>query len=517
MTREEVEATLNRLRADWPTPSVVESVMTRIESQPAAVPRRPRIQRWRAAILAVAAMLAVSVAVPWFLVLATPPTLYAQMQQAFAKARTAHVVVASVNEKGVRQTGEIWYQRGNGFRADLPEGIVLDDGTQEWTWRPATNQGELTVVRRASRNAVSMITGMFQLSEVPMSWLRQAPEHDRAIEGRDCKGYIVTPPAPPVDSAVARDLHPPRIVVLTDADGRIVRLEEQRRVKGQWHVGREVSIAFDVEVPVGKLALNLPAGALVIDADRVLEERSPLDQAVARTEAGGLLFAIHELVRGEDETFYVVSSVRGTPEYLKQHPPQRRRWNLEQSALGVAEQPTAAGNGLDCGRAVLAYAEREGVHYLWWVAVPNRYFSVEQGKRVPRNDIVAPPLEVRPGVVRLPLQARYRDARADHSWVGVRVEASLPGDKHVHTFAEIASRARRDVLQTLELPPLAVVMLFAEGSHRGMAPDQTTDAELAGGLNRQIEWLRSLGRISPPSAGISTPGAGPAPPLGTPR
>jgi hypothetical protein len=518
MTPKELEDQLRQLGTDWPVPSVTDAVMARIESRSVPPARRVSLPLRRAALLgATAALLAVAVGVACLVVLAAPTTLQAQVRGALEKAGTAHIVISALDDKGVRQRGEIWYERGRGFRAEMPDEVILDDGRQQWTWRPGSKESEQVIARRASRDAVSMITGLFQLGDAPAAWARRrAPEHDREIDGRPCHGFVVTPPTPQVvnadGSGLVPDPHPPRFVVLTDPDERIVHLEEQRQVDGRWQAGRDVSLAYDVKVPAEKLAVNLPAGGRVIDADRALEERFPLDRALARGEADGLLFAVHELQRGPDETFYVVSSVRGTPEFLKQHPPRQRRLNLQVTLLDVAEQAAAAGTDLDCNRAVLASAEADGVHYLWWLAVRRRYFTVEQGKRTPHAD--ARSLELSPGKVRVPLQAIHRGASPRRDWVRVNVEASVAADQPVQPLADLAARTRRDALLIQQASGAAVSLLgwARDGEMRPTLPDQITDVNFARQVSQQLEWLHSNDEIAEPGPGMTPPGLPGAPP-----
>jgi hypothetical protein len=512
MTSSELEAQLRRLGTDWPFPSVADAVLARIESRSVAPPRRAsRLRRRAAPLAAAAAVLALAAAAAWLFVVAAPATLQAQVQQALQKARAAHIVVSTPDDKGVRQQrGEIWYERGRGFRAELPEEVIVDDGRHQWTWRPGIKEGERVIARRASRDAAGMITGLFQLGDAPAAWARQrAPEHDRAIGGRPCRGFVVTPPVPPVANADGSDLvpdpHPPRFVVLIDPDERVVHLQEQRQVDGRWQAGREVSLAYDVAVPAEKLAANLPAGR-VIDADRALEERFPVEKALAQAEADGLLFAVHELQRGPDEMFYVVSSVRGTPEFLKDHPPRRRRVNLQVTLLDVAEQIAAAGTDLDCNRAVLASAEADGVHYLWWLAVRRRYFTEERGKRTPHSE--APSLEVSPGKVRVPLQAIHRGSPGVQDWVRVNVDASVAVDQPIQPLAELAARARRDALLIQQAPGALVDLRgwVKDGQMRPTSPDQITDGAFARQVSRQLEWLHSLNKVIERDPGIGPPG-----------
>jgi hypothetical protein len=218
------------------------------------------------------------------------------------------------------------------------------------------------------------------------------------------------------------------------------------------------------------------------------------------------LFAVHELQRGPDELFYVVSSVRGTPEFLKKHPPQRRRMNLQVTLLDVAEQCAAASTDSECSRAVLASAEADGVHYLWWLAVRRRYFTIEQGQRTPHSE--SPALEVSPGKVRVPLQAIHRGSQGRRDWVQVNVDTPVAADQQVQPLAGLAARARRDAL-LIQQAAGAVVGLrgwVKDGEMSNTLPDQITDVHFARQVSRQLEWLHSHDQITRPEQGMMPPG-----------
>ena len=165
-------------------------------------------------------------------------------------------------------------------------------------------------------------------------------------------------------------------------------------------------------MPPERIAVHPPAGARVIDRDEVFSSRYPLDQALLRVEVGGLLFAVHDLRPLKDrEGIYVVSSVRGTPEFLRKFPPRRRMINSEVSLLDVAFQPM--GNMMMGGkydRISLGNATREGVEYAWWLVIPRKYFPLKDGKRVyePESDtswVAGEPgrLDNQPGMLHVPL------------------------------------------------------------------------------------------------------------------
>jgi hypothetical protein len=257
-----------------------------------------------------------------------------------------------------------------------------------------------------------------------------------------------------------------------------------------------------------KFAANFPAKARIIDADRALAERFPLDRALVTAESGGLLFAVHEACRGEDETWYIVSSVRGTTEYLKEHPPQRRRLNLQTTLLDVAEQPWGPGiDSVAMHRAVMATAEMDGVHYVWWLAVRRRFFTVENGVRTPFPQPLTEPgtpflEESEPGRLNVVLTAHYRGARSQETppRVAVTVPISEPGSR---SFVELADRVRRDLLALGKLNgSVAWLLGGVQGNTVGrLEIDKATSKDIAEGVVSQIKSLRDFDEFTPSDVG----------------
>lgn len=484
MTPQNLEYQLVRLAADWPMPSVTDAVMARVEQlrlEPAV--RQPRrAPQW--ALLASAAAAVVAIAT-WLVTVATPRSLQAQVQQAIEEAESAHIVISNTDVEGKRSQAEIWYSQAFGFRAESPDEIIIDDGTQQLSWRPAAEPGEVIVRRRASRDAISMIAESFRFESIPAGWSQtRAEEFDREVHGARCQAYLVAP-------STGNDV---RLILLTDAQRRIALINEQRQSDGQWKSGREVSIEYGASLAAEKFVAKPPEGARVIDADGLLEKQFPLEKALATTEAGGMLFAVHDVNRVDAETFFVLSSVRGTPEYLKQNPPQRRHLNLQASILDVAQQPSTPGNGDGCNRATLATAESEGVHYLWWLAVRRRYFSVDEGVETVRSEM--PSLEIEPGRVKLPLQAIPRTPGA--SWITAFVQVDLPAASL--SLEQVAGRVRRDVLAIRQDVGAQAAMHggVKTGVLEFLQPADVSNADYARAITEQLEWLHSLDEVQWP-------------------
>ncbi len=483
----DLESRLSQLGENWPVGSVADAVAKRLESAPLPQREAPRSRRWQMTFAGSVALL-VAFAFLWTTLLSAPATLSAQVKAAIAKARTAHVSIVTIDGRDGRQKAELWYSRNVGFRAESPQEFILDNGQQQWAWNPTLKDAELVIARRASRNAAGMLADSLQLGSAPADWRKgRSAEFDREIQGQRCEAHLVEPPAAAASTAFGdTGPSPMRFVVWLDPQQRVVQIEEQRQSNATWKTRRETSIAYDVEVAGEKFAARFPPAAKIVDADGLWDDRFPLEKALATTESGGLVFAVHEITRCDNEMFYVVSSVRGTREHLEKYPPKRRMFNLQTTMLDVAEQLAGVRVGQECHHAMLTSAELEGVHYVWWLAVPRKYFLKKDGVKVPQD--IGAKLEFEPGRVRIPLAAYYRDSRAGNGLVSAQVEITLPNPGASETLVEVAGRARRDALLNSE--GLSLYGGITANEVRILRPASTTDAELAAGLASQIEWLR---------------------------
>jgi hypothetical protein len=329
-----------------------------------------------------------------------------------------------------------------------------------------------------------MITEMFALKNLPADWKqRRATEHDRSINGQRCRGYIV---APPHASAPAPGSHPWRYVVWLDPQERIVANEEQHQIEGKWQIEEQSQIRYDEEsLPAEKFVPNLPAEAKIVDGDTLLDERFPLEKALATVRSEGLVFAVHKMERMEGEMFFVVSSVRGTPEYFKQYPRVPRRHISLTTIVDVAKQTSSPNSGGGLHRAVLAYAEWQDVHYLWWIAIP--YGASENFSPDAYPD--ASSLELAPGKVRIPLEASKWVSDGRSSGVSAALEVAVPATRQ--TLDEVAAGIRREVaLLRLALIPSNLVGGVRNNTTHIVEPSKISDTEYAAEVRQQFDWFR---------------------------
>lgn len=512
-TTDDLDGRLARLRAEWPVGSMVDNVMARI-TPPA--PRRELRRRRLFAGLAASGLFA-AVGLAWLLVVSQPKTLLAAVQDGLERAQSAHLVITSWNNQDAAHRAEIWYRRGEGLRAEAPEQVIIENGKTQWTWRTDAGAGERVVLRQRSPGFfTTQLSAMLALPEVPKDWPRvRTPELDREVNGRACQALTIT--------LLEGNRNPPdfRGLVLAEEDGRIHEITvQQRRNDGTWRRVREIRIEYDVPVLAERVAARLPEGARVVDRDEAFHGRYPLDRALHQVELGGLILAVHDLQPLKDrEGFYVVSSVRGTPEFLKTYPPRRRPLNPEFVALDVAFQPGSNmmyGGNYD--HITLGSAAREGIEFSWWLIVPRRFFRVKDGNRVYLPQIDQPGargepgrLDDVPGKARLPLSATYwdekhRDANGVQQGVSTWAEVPLPPDHAAASLDDVAGRARRDLLLMSVGGAGGLLGVAADVKKEAstlrplshISPETTSDADFAAAVRRGLDDLRQFDEVRDP-------------------
>lgn len=495
---------LARLREEWPVGSMADVVRARIEAE--SPMRRRRRGRWLAGAAASAAGLLGVLTLAWILVASRPTTLLASVRRDVERAGSARLIVLARGEGGKELRSDTWYVKGLGVRVEEPGRVMVEDAASQWSWR--TDAGDPVVIRQGApgffANQLRAMAAPEGLDEE--GWRRErSPDLDRDVDGRACRGYTFAAPAERLPGRP-----PMRALVLVDDRERVREIAfEERRGDGTWRRPREMHIEYDPPILPDELAFRPPAGAKVVDRDEAFRGLYPLDRALHRVEMGGLILAVHDVQPLEGrEGVYVVSSVRGTPEFLAQHPPRRRHLNPEWVALDVAFQRMT--NGMYGGAydvVGLAEATREGVEYAWWVVFPRRFYTVKDGRReyFPEPTQPALPgepvrLDDLPGKLRVPLHACHWNESIRDREVSTWVEVPLPADRPPATVEAVAARARRDLLQMGGGVAGYRLMGIAAGvpsdpSLRpvsSFAPESIADADFAAAVRRGMDDLRKF-------------------------
>lgn len=506
-----------QLRAAWPVGSMADDVMARIrESSP-----RPRGRRRLVLGLSLSGV-AAAVFLAWLAVVNQPKTLLAAVEEGLKRAQSAHVTTTAWDDHDAPHSFDIWYRRGEGLRVDVPGQVIVEDGKTQWSWSTGPGAAEPIVLRQRSPGFFT--TGLLSklaLPDIRGDWARfRTPELDRAVDGRACRAYRLSladlEEMP--RGARAADGQEHRALILAEADERIALITLERRpAGGDWKRERAIHIEYDVPVAAEKVAARFPAGARIVDCDQAFNSLFPLEKALHKVELGGLILAVHDVQPLKDrEGMYVISSVRGTPEFLKQYPPRRRFINPEITMLDVAFQPMT--NRMWSSKydiIGLGVANREGIEYRWWVIVPRRFFEMKEGKRVyqPERDVSVIPgeparLDDVPNAARIPLAATYwdekhRDSRGVQQEVSTWAVVPLLPDRGPTTWEDIAARARRDLLvmgcgSAGGLYGVAADTKPDGPSGRGissLAPDAISDAQFVAAVRRGLDDLRAYDEV----------------------
>lgn len=499
----DVEARLTRLREAWPAGSMVDDVMARIDAVEPRPGRSRRRGRRLAGLAASGLGLAGVLALAWVLLAARPPTLLAAVQRGLERAASAHLVMTSRDDQGREHRADVWYVKGAGVRMETPDRTTVEDGDSQWSW--PTNPAEPVATRRRGPGFFTIqLPRMLALQDGPDGWRRErSPGLDREIDGRPALGFTFSAPTGQTPGRPA-----PRALVLADADERVREIAvEERQADGSWRRAREIRIEYDPPIPPEKLAFQPPEGAKVIDLDEAFHRLHPLDRALHRVELGGLILAVHDLQPLEDrEGFYVVSSVRGSAEFLKNHPPLRQPLNPETVLVLVATQNI--GNMMYGDRhdlIGLATAERDGVEYGWWLVVPRRLFMVKDGKRVDLPEVG----NAQPGKARVPLKAIYRDPalrdpKGRPGEVSTWAEVAVPTDRPPTTIEAVAARARRDLMRMGGGDAGYALLGVADDAKTDpsglrdlsrLIPESLTDADFAAAVRRGLDDLREFDQV----------------------
>ena len=434
MSDDNFEHELEQLGSNWPGESVVDRVTSSLP-QTATPPMQhsPTAETRSAASIIFPALgvVVTTVAIVAFLMLGfglnAPQTLQAALQQSLRQANTWHVTTQQFDGENVVKS-EVWFHRDHGFRMNSAVQVIVDNGEDNYTWFPTDKDS--SVLLRPSQDGVAMIANMFDLSRIPAEWKKQRkPDLDQEISGTPCEAYSYLI----VGGAKLSD-GDERMLVFVDRAMRLRKAIRQSQVEKRWSTDAQISMDYEQPIPESVFRPDFPANAKVVDVRTILDGLYPLAQAVASEEKDGLIFAVHDLVPVDDGSWYIVSSVRGTPEYLRKYPPKPRRVNLNHSVIDVASQSgshASSGSGYQC---LMYQTEWQGVDYLWRMYVPGYRGGVKNRPK--------------PGMIRVPLHADHmhrnrRDARGVQ--LTTRLELDLPIPEKTSTLSEIVAIARKDI------------------------------------------------------------------------
>ncbi|MDV6028949.1 MAG: carboxypeptidase regulatory-like domain-containing protein [Phycisphaera sp. RhM] len=434
MSTSEIEGQLERLAENWPGDSVVGNVVSRL---PATTPSKglpPRLDLRLYSWIGAIATLIVFAAALW---VTMPQTATTALHDNLQNAQSWHLKWEAYPGRKAESTepeiGDVWFDRELGFRMHAMGQVTVDDGTISHSWSLAPD--ETTVLKRPSMDGVSMVAEMCDLSQVPNDWRKQrSPSHDRDVGGSPCRAYTIR--IAPANQTPADGTQ--RSILLLDQSDRLCQLIHETRDQNVWLMTKRFTIDYDRDVPASVFDLDFPDGAKIVDVQSALNDRFALRDAMATAEKDGILFAVHDLRSLDNGSYYVVSSVRGTPEYLEKYPATRRRVNLNYTAADVVSQ-IGSHCSIDGGTQVMMFEMQwQGAHYLWWL-MRSEYAT---GSPSPKDANL-------PGKIRVPLivshkHKDHRDARGVQRQTRLELQVPLR-DSAKPSLQQIVALARADM------------------------------------------------------------------------
>lgn len=511
MMNDDLGRRLARLREEWPVGSIVSEVGARIEAES---PRRGRRRdRWLAGAAASAAGLLGVLTLAWLLVASRPVPLLAAVRRDIERAGSAHLTFFARGADGEELRGDTWYVKGRGVRVEEPGLVIVEDAATRWSWR--TDADDPVVIRQPARRFFDhQLRTMFGPNGPDdVGWPRErARRLDRDVDGRPCRAYTLTPPAGGLPRGLGL-----RVRAWLDDRDRFRQIDvEERRGDGEWRRRHEIHVDYDPPTAPDETAFRPPPGARVIGPAEAFHGLHPLDRALHRVEKGGLILAVHDVRPLEGrEGVYVVSSVRGTPKFLAEHPPRHP------PLKAIATQMMTNRNYDDAYDIIgLAGEARDGVEFAWWIVFPRRFDKLRDGRpeylaegTAPRPAGSPARLDDLAGKLRVPLHAIHLHESIQDRIVSTWAEVPLPADRPPATIEAVAARARRDLMQMGGVDSgyrLRGVATDVEPGSLSLrppsptSPDAVTDADFAAAVRRGMDRRRELDAIgdeeSPPRA-----------------
>ncbi|MEO2013030.1 MAG: hypothetical protein ABGZ53_01530 [Fuerstiella sp.] len=491
MSSHEIEDQLERLGQTWPGESVADRVADRLQETTPPIRSRQLTTSLVYRAIGVLATTITVVALGFWLRM--PQTLQAALRQSLQKSNSWHMTFETFDDREVTR-GEVWFHRDHGFRTELKGQVTVDNGTHSYTW---SRKGDNSpVLLRPSKDDVAMVSEMCDLSNIPSDWTKQRqPKLDQEVAGDQCQAFLLGREANPEG-----EVQDARMVALIDRQTRPRLMIRQRLVHGEWE--KQSQITIDYERPIGAAVFepDYPRNATVVNVQTALKGRFPLAEAAATQQKDGLLFAVHDLIPIDDGTWYVVSSVRGTPEYLLKYPPEKRRLNLHHTAFDVAWQLGSHGSAGSATQLLMFKMEWQGVEYLWRLVYWPHNVSQSHGAA--------------PDKLRVPLSAVHIHPDRRNSG-NVQIDTSIDLDVPVvhadeSTLEEVIAKARIDMQLVssvfAETESLAIARSMDENSVLFTSFDDITDQAYAQEL-RKARWQMQSDDFSgadPPADWVAT-------------
>ena len=325
------------------------------------------IMKSRMTKLAVAAIVIIVVLVVFN---SSDPTLYAQVIKAAKKARTVHITGLSPKDGQLQIRNETWYERGAGIKTawkrNEQDQLMLDDGDFRWEY----SQGNTFAVRHKSLGIDDLPR---EITE-PGHYLNKCTRDtsgDMIINGLLCKLYT---------GFYSGKSDSTRLMFWIDQHNQFRRFEEKILEDGVWKTVEVCQVEYDIDFEESIFQPDFGSDIKIVKANDMLNKPFELEDALFKTEEMGLIFAVHELKRCQNDLIFTVTSLRPT-EATRQEikDKQSAAWNYGNYQLGSCEE-RIDDNWTGYSPRELAWIYHNGFLVRWTVFIPTGFEKVDQCK-----------------------------------------------------------------------------------------------------------------------------------------
>ena len=282
---------------------------------PLATPVTPtsRSRRWAVpSLVGIAASIVVAIVV-CLSVFSRSTSLYAKALEALRESRTVHIVGRELQDDQWVKRAEVWYDKDQGVREWSQSGnrttIRIDDGTFQWHHV----LGRTSAIRSHSVDPVGLAVAKALLpSKAVMEQFEPDPTGDREIAGVPCRMLAYT-----------NDAKTYRTHLWMDSRYRLHRSEKYRLVEGQWRQTDLAEARYDLAIRTARFQPDFGDQVKIVEAENLFEERFAVETAIYSQEVLGMVVAVHEVKRVEDDMCFVTFSTRASEETIRRHGPIR--------------------------------------------------------------------------------------------------------------------------------------------------------------------------------------------------
>jgi hypothetical protein len=322
---------------------------------------------WPSSAITAAILVAVGL---WIAAVGNPQALYAQAIRAIQQAQTIHAVAYRFEDGQPRKRAEVWYDKDRGVRevggSQVGNEFVakyerLDNGEHQWRLESKSK----TIIKKASVNPVGVVIELVRPERTLKDSVRE-PSLDRKIDHEKCQACT---------KVLKRGAgHDPqfRVCVWLDRQGRIRRFEEHEYKGGQWERDELVEVEFDVTIARERFEPNFGPDYRLVDntpqKQPDLARFHAPDKALFVHEELGLILAVHEVARVEEDMALVVYSVQPSPQTLKELGPAAQGESQLDSSW---QRINVGGQTVErCYQPLqLSETKYDGVWVGWWLLI----------------------------------------------------------------------------------------------------------------------------------------------------